>query len=154
MDQYQQYDSFSSTSGVLYFDGEPYIHLQNFNYSDKLEGTKGWGFTRSNAPLRQTAGQYDVDDVTFDMEWNEWWRLRGKLLAKDLGGYGKPYFDITVNLIEPPNVPITEHIKGCRIKTVGRQFAVGADEFFVSITCSAMRIIGEDEGSLYDNSIV
>jgi len=129
------------------FDATPYDGINSFDFEEKRTRKVVYAARKAQRPVGWTQGKYEVPPLKLVMLKESGNRLLTQMTLKGLGSYGDAEFNITMQCIEPGNVPITHVFDPVCITGVKDTTAEGIDELMtefelacLSITRNGMRL--------------
>lgn len=133
---------YSHGSIVAKVNGIPFTGFTQIDYGDKLTIGKGYGLGSSRGPRGRTRGKYETDEVKLSAFLDSGQALIDALSVLSLSplSYGGVEFLLTVQYIEPGNVPITNVLERCRIIGVTQSNSEGPDALMMDFGIDCMAI--------------
>lgn len=137
----------SAKSLIIAVEGVPYANITALDYSDKLEPGMVWDAQRDGIPLGMTAGKYTPGACSLTML-ADTFRLKfqtqlAALAALQLQGpaTGMAEWTLTVQHVEPGQVPTTDFISGCRMTEPKDKYAEGTDALVTEVSFQPLLVM-------------
>jgi hypothetical protein len=134
--------------------GDRYYGITEISYGDKRARSKVYGMGRAGTPRGRTRGKYEVDEVTWKMDFPAWVALRDALsaLADDRASYGDVEFEGVMQYAYGANEEThTDELFQLVITGVTHSASEGPDAIMVDVTADCMGI-SRDGKTLYNSA--
>ncbi len=131
---------YSHNSCSFKIDAAPYTGITSFDYEQKRERKIVYGARKSGTPLGWTSGKYTVPPIRLVMLKDSADKLTTFLSLKGLGSYGDAEFNITLQAVEPGQLPITVVCDPCCITGKKDTTAEGIEELLTELEIACLKI--------------
>jgi hypothetical protein len=137
----------SAKSLIVSIEGVPYQGFTALDYSDKLDRALVWDGKRDGTPIGKTSGKYTPNacSITFlnDVFRKKFIVQLGLLATAQLepGAIGMAEWTITVQHVEPGQVPTTDIISGCNLSETKDSYQEGTDALLTECSFQPLAIM-------------
>lgn len=131
---------FSHQSCQWKLDAIPYDGILSMDFEEKRERKIVYAAKKAGRPIGWTAGKYTVPPIKLVMLKASGHRLLQQMTVKGLGSYGDAEFNMTMQNIEPGNVPITHVFEPVCITGVKDGTAEGVEELTLEFEMACLSI--------------